>query len=85
MSELFDALKNFTPAPKKHFVTVEGEKVEVSLKHKLEIIQHGEVNYILKDGKPALKEIKVQRNTFAEIENLTADPFWPEGEFTWKK
>lgn len=85
MSELFDALKNFKPAPKKHFVTVEGKQVEVSLKHKLEIIQHGEENYILKDGKPALKETKTKRNTFAEIENMTADPFWPTVEFLWKK
>lgn len=85
MSGLFDALKNFKPVSKKHFVTVEGKQVEVSLKQKLEIIQHGEENYILKDGKPTLKEIKTQRNTFAEIENMTADPFWPTEEFVWKK
>lgn len=85
MSDLFKAFKNFTSVPKKHFVNVEGEKVEVTLEVKLKILKHGEQNYILKDGKPVLKEIKNKRNTFAEIEHLTSDPFWPTEEFSWKK
>ena len=45
MSDLFKLVK--IPPPKKHFVTIEGSKIEVSLKKKLEIMKHGEDAYIL--------------------------------------
>jgi hypothetical protein len=85
MSDLFDALKNLKTTPKKHFVTIDGEKIEVSLETKLKIIQNGEQNYTLKEGKPVLKEIKTQRNSFAEIDQFIGDPFWPKEKFIWKK
>jgi len=49
MSEIFKALKSFPRRRKKrHFVTVEGQKVEITLDKKLEIMKHGEENYMLK-------------------------------------
>ena len=49
--ELLKALRNLPPAKeKKHFVNIEGKKYEVSLQKKLEIMKHGEENYIFKDN-----------------------------------
>ena len=49
MKEFFEALNNVPIAkPKKHFVTVEGKKLEVDLVKKLEIIRNGEQNYMVK-------------------------------------
>lgn len=85
MPGAFEALSSINKVDKKHFVTIEDQRIEVSLEDKINIQQHGEHNYIVKDGVPALKKIMRQRNTYAQIENLTSDPFWPTEEFVWKK
>jgi hypothetical protein len=49
MSEFLKALENFPkPVVKKHFVIIQDKQYEVSLKKKLEIMQHGEENYMVK-------------------------------------
>lgn len=85
MPGAFEALSAIKKVNKKYFVTIEGQRIEVSLEDKIKIQQHGEHNYIVKDGVPELKQITRQRNTYAEIKNLTSDPFWPTEEFLWKK
>jgi hypothetical protein len=52
MSELLKALQGLPErTEKKHFVTIDGKKLQVPLKKKLEIQQHGEENYMLKPAK----------------------------------
>lgn len=85
MPGAFEALSSLKKVDKKHFVTIEGQQIEVSLVDKIKIQKHGEHNYTVKDGVPELKQITRQRNTYAEIENLTSDPFWPTEEVIWKK
>ena len=49
MSVIFKGLP--PKPPKKHFVTIQGKQYQVSLKKKLEILQHGEENYMIKPAK----------------------------------
>ena len=49
MSDLFKFVK--VPPPKKHFVTIDGRKIQVPLAKKLEIMRLGEEAYMLKPGK----------------------------------
>ncbi len=52
MSELFKALQQFKPRPEKiHYVNIEGKQYQVSLKKKLEIMNNGEENYMIKPAK----------------------------------
>jgi hypothetical protein len=87
MQDLFKVIADLqiNKPVKKHFVSIEGKEVEVTLEEKIEIIRNGESNYILKGGKPEKVEIKSDRRRFPEIENFTSDPFWPTESFIWKK
>ena len=87
MQELFKALSsiNTNKTVKKHFVHIQGKEVQVTLDEKIEIIRNGESNYVLKGGKPVKVEIKIDRNRFPEVEDLTSDPFWSSERHTWKK
>lgn len=85
MSELFEALKNFQNKPKKHFVTIQNETIEVTLEKKIEIIRHGENNYVIKGGVPFRIELKSKKNKFFELDQIKSDPFWPTESFIWKK
>ena len=49
MSDLFKFVK--VPQPKKHFVTIDGRKIQVPLAKKLEIMKLGESAYMLKPAK----------------------------------
>ena len=52
MSELHKALQGRKPRPvKKHFVTIQGKQYQVGLEKKLEILRHGEENYMIKPAK----------------------------------
>lgn len=85
MQEQFDFLKNFKAPQKKHFVLIQGKKVEVSLQEKLDIIRNGENNYVLENDIPKKIEIKIDRHRFPEMDNISSDPFWPTEQFIWKK
>ena len=41
-SNFFEAAKNWKTQEKKHFVTIQGKTVEVTLDQKLEVMKHGE-------------------------------------------
>jgi len=100
MPGFFEALDNFKKEkPKKHFVTVEGQTVEVSLEKKLEIIKAGIGAWNIQkvsDGivfvkKPVVP--KEQRQTeLTQSEKGTTfyehNPFWPMGRdskgYTWQ-
>lgn len=59
MSEIFKALNNFKARPpKRHFVNIDGRRIEVTLDKKLEIMRHGEQNYTVSnvDGKTNIVE-----------------------------
>ena len=85
MTDLFDAFKHLKVTPKKHFVTISGENVEVALDQKVEIIRVGADNYELRDGKPVRKVTRIDRNRFPEIDNFHMDPYWPDKECEWKR
>jgi len=86
MQELFKALSGINNLTnKKHFVTIQGKEVEVTLDKKILIIRNGEDNYVLEGGKPVKVEIKTDRNHFPEIEDFKSDPFWPSEGHTWKR
>ena len=100
MPGFFEALENFKhQEPKKYFVTVEGQTVEVSLEKKLEITKAGIDAWTIQkvsDGivfvkKPIIP--KEQRQTeLTQSENgitfYEHNPFWPIGrnskEYTWQ-
>ena len=100
MPGFFEALDNFKhKEPKKHFVTVEGKTVEVSLEKKLEIMKSGIGAWTIQkvsDGivfvkKPVVP--KEQRQTeLTQAENgitfYEHNPFWPMGTgnkgYTWQ-
>lgn len=86
MEELLKAIQGIKANQiKKHFVMIKDTKVQVSLEEKIEIMRNGENNYILEGGKPVRVEIKTNINAFPVIEDMKADPFWPEERFTWKR
>ena len=41
-SNFFEAAKNWKTQEKKHFVTIQGKTVEVTLEQKLQVMKHGE-------------------------------------------
>jgi hypothetical protein len=84
MSELFKVLEEGKRRQKTFTVTIEGTEVSVTKDQKLEIIRNGLQNYTLIDGKLQRKTIdKVKKYRFAEIENLSSDPFWPTEVHKW--
>ncbi len=91
MSDLFKLVK--VQPPKKHFVTIEGKKIEVSLQKKLEIMKHGEDEYMLNPDivlrpKPKAKtRYSVLKKAEKGYAFQDGDIHWPnavvEGGETW--
>ena len=68
MSAIFDALDNLPKRqPKKHFVMIDGNKIEVTLEKKLEIMRHGEDKYMIEDSKVVLKPIPKIKSKFKKL------------------
>ena len=97
MDELLKALQGLPGIkPKKHFVTVDGKQIEVSLKEKLHIRQHGEDNFTLDEGKVVRRQPKAIKSKYRKLlpsENrgyhfMDDDIHWPErigeGGLTWQ-
>ena len=96
MSEIFKALESYKPPKKKvHTVTINGQRVVVTLEKKLEVMRHGEDAYMWKTAtefvlKPQPK-IKAQYKTLKKLEKgynfYDNDPFYPkeivEGGYSW--
>ena len=84
MPGFFEALENFKSIPpKKHYVTIEGNKIEVSLQQCLEIQQVGVENYEYKNKEIVRKAIvpKEQQQTILVKADkgynfYDKDPFW---------
>lgn len=79
---------------KKHFATIQGVEKEVSLQKKLEILKHGEENYMLKGNDIVLKpkpKLKTQYPILKDVEKgyhfFDNDIHWPnkvsEGGKSW--
>ena len=89
MPGFFDALEKFKgKADKKHFVDIDGQNIEVTLKQKLEIQQSGEDNYFCQKGPngiivckkplvPREQKQKQLKRSEEGIELLDKNPFWP--------
>ena len=96
MPGFFEALENFKPTPpKKHYVTIEGNKIEVSLQQCLEIQQVGVENYEYKNKEIVRKVIvpKEQQQTILVKADkgynfYDNDPYYPkdivEEGFVWQ-
>ncbi len=96
MSAIFDALDNLPKRqPKKHFVMIDGNKIEVTLEKKLEIMRHGEDKYMIEDSKVVLKPIPKIKSKFKKLivsekgyHFVDNDIHWPEkvaeGGKTWQ-
>ena len=58
MSELLKAIQNLPKQNvKKHFVTIDGNEIEVTLQKKLDIMRDGEDKFTMKDNKIVLKPV----------------------------
>ena len=93
MNDLFKGLK--MREPKKHFVEIQGQKIEVSLKKKLEVQQQGIDRYKIENGQLVLQPIIKKKRSYAELIKsdsgyrfLDHNPFWPaeivKGGYTWQ-
>ena len=100
MPGFFEALDNFkNKEPKKHFVTVEGQTIEVSLEKKLEIQKAGIGAWTIQkvsDGivfvkKPIIPKEQKQTELIQAENGITFyenNPFWPTEKknkgYTWQ-
>ncbi len=96
MPGIFEALANLPKrGPKKHFVNIDGVKIEVSLERSLEIMKRGQEYYMLEDGEIVLKPIPKMKSKFRKLLGsnkgyhfVDNDIHWPEeigeGGKTWQ-
>ena len=98
MPGFFEALEKFKDkAEKKHFVTIEGQSLQVDLSKKLEIQRVGESNYFCQKGpngaiicrKPNMPPEQRQPQLVESSDGIKFyenNPFWPttEGDKTFK-
>ena len=97
MLDLRKLLQELPPVPeKKHYVTIQGKKVEVSLKKSLEVMMHGEDAYIWKGDQFVLKPKPKIKTTYRILKKdekgydfIDNDIHWPnqiiEGGYTWQR
>ena len=76
MPGIFEALKKYEPYVKKHMVTIQGKKIQVSLDKKLEILKAGEEKYMLQGDNIILKPVSKTQRRFPVIKKLEQDPYW---------
>ena len=100
MPGFFEALEKFkNKEQKKHFVTIEGQELEVSLEQKLQIQKAGEDAYFCQKGpngviickKPIVPREQKQSQLCKDSDGISFydnNPFWPTQEgfrkYTWK-
>jgi|TARA_R110000796_G_scaffold2582_2_gene10138 hypothetical protein len=97
MSEFLKALQDLSPlTKKKHFVTIQGKTVEVSLKRSLEVLRHGADAYIWQGNEFVLKPKPKTKTTYRTLQKdtrgydfLDGDIHWPnkiiDGGVTWQR
>lgn len=84
MPGLFDALGNIqTRQEKKFYVTVAGEKHEVSLEKKKWVQQHGEENLIIKDGEIVLKPTPKAKTQYSILKQSQKGYVFQDDDIHW--
>lgn len=84
MSEIFKALANLTKKPdKKHFAMVEGKEVEVSLDKKLEMMRHGEENYMFKGEDIVLRPRPRPKTQYSVLRKAEKGYVFQDGDIHW--
>jgi len=88
MSEFLKALEDFSkPVVKKHFVIIQDKQYEVPLEKKLEIIQHGEENYMVKirDVGPefVLKPKPKPKTRYSVLQKVGKGYSFEQGDIHW--
>lgn len=85
MSVIFKGLP--PKPPKKHFVTIQGKQYQVGLKKKLEILQHGEENYMIKPAKFGpeilLKPKPKPKTRYSVLKKTTKGYSFEHGDIHW--
>jgi len=86
MSELHKALQSLPPIQeKKHFVTIDGIKMQVSLQKKLEIQQHGEDRYMLKGDEIIMKPIPKAKTQYPILKKAKKGFVFEQDDIHWPK
>ena len=81
MSDLFKFAK--VPSPKKHFVIIDGEKVEVSLEKALEVKRNGEENYAIILGKLVRRAPKKPKTRYSVLKKTNKGYTFEQGDIHW--
>ena len=97
MTKFWEALSSHKQKEKvKHTVTIDQVQYEVSLEKKLEVIRHGEENYMIVNSEIIKKprQAKLIKHSLLKRANtgykfFDNDPHWiespTEGKYTWQK
>ena len=84
MSEVNKELATFPIRPKKkHFVTIQDITKEVSLQKKLEIMKHGEQNYMLKEGEIVIKPRPKPKTQYSVLKRAKKGYKFYESDIHW--
>jgi len=83
MSGLFDALNNFKKVEKKHTVIVSGQEIEVTLQKKLEVLQNGADNYMIKEGLIIPKPRRRHGVVYPVLKKTDRGYSFHEGDIHW--
>ena len=88
MSEFLKALQGLPqPSEKKHFVIIQDKQYEVPLEKKLEIMQHGEENYMVKitDVGPefVLKPKPKPKTRYSVLQKAEKGYSFEQGDIHW--
>ena len=97
MPGIFEALANRPKKTiKKHFININGKKVEVDLPTKIKVSAAGEQNFEINEGKIARKKRSVHTMSFTVLKKADKgfafhdnNPFWPDkiikGGYAWQE
>ena len=84
MPGFFEAINNLPPPrEKKHHVVIQGQQVEVSLQRKLEIIRHGEENFMISDDEIVLKPRPSPKTVYPILKTADKGYYFEQGDIHW--
>ena len=85
MSEIFKALQELRPRPKKvHTVTIQGQSLVVSLEKKLEVMKHGEDAYMwTSPTEIALRPKPKAKTKFPVLQKTEKGYKFEQGDIHW--
>ena len=84
MPGLFDALSQFPKRPeKKFYISVAGEKHEVSLEKMKWARQHGEGNLMIKDGEIVLKPTPKPKTQYSILQQAQRGYVFQDDDIHW--